>query len=83
MNKPNRKDAILVGMAVGKIKEGIISGIQITGNNPFLHMSAVTMAVSHYLDAYSETFHVNLEQTVDDFIEGVKTLMKESDPNVS
>ena len=83
MNKPKRKDAILVGMAVGKIKEGIISGIQITGNNPFLHMSAVTMAVTHYLESYSETCHIDRAETLDAFIEGVKTLMKESDPNVS
>ena len=83
MNKPKRKDAILVGMAVGKIKEGIISGIQITGNNPFLHMSAVTMAVTHYLESYSETFHTDRAQTLDILFEGVKMLMKESDPNVS
>ena len=46
-------------------------------------MSAVTMAVTHYLESYSDAYHVDRAQTLDAFIEGVNTLMKESDPNVS
>ena len=83
MNRPKRNDAILAAKAIEEIKKGIVRGCEITGNNPSLHMSAVTMAVTHYLESYSDTYHVDRAQTLDVFIEGVKTLMKESDPNVS
>lgn len=83
MNRPKRNDAILAAKAIEEIKKGIVHGIEITGNNPFLHMSAVTVAVTHYLESYSDTYHIDRAQTLDIFIEGVKTLMKESDPNVS
>ena len=83
MNRPKRNDAILTAKALEEIKKGIVRGFEIIGNNPFLHMSAVTMAVTHYLESYSDAYHVDRAQTLDAFIEGVNMLMKESDPNVS
>lgn len=65
---------IKTAMAVEEVKKGIIKGIEIVGNNSILHMSAVTMAVTHYLMVYSETYHEPLDEIVDDFIEGLKTL---------
>lgn len=83
MNRPKRNDEILAAKAIEEIKKGMLRGFGITGNNPFLQMSAVTVAVTHYLESYSEAYHIDRAQTLDAFIEGVTMLMKESDPNVS
>ena len=83
MNRPKRNDAILTAKALEEIKKGIVRGFEIIGNNPLLHMSAITISVTHFLESYSEAYHIDRDQTLDAFIEGVKMLMKESDPNVS
>lgn len=70
----NKSDVIKAAMAVEEVKKGIIKGIEIVSSNPILHMSAVTMAVVHYLSVYSKTYRQPLDETVDAFIDGVNKL---------